>query len=166
MTKKGEQCPVAETLLYVYSIPSKHSTAMAYTDICVIILFNEVLVSTVIPETFTLEDLCRQILEENRGRRGIPSGATGSLIYQCQYFKLDPPVHIGDKEDEDIIAECQDVTRLDIPRMTEMGDVVAGAPRRYQRLSDISLAGEGSPRQAEQGPYPIVQMSPNRSCAL
>lgn len=92
------------------------------------------LVSTVIPETFTLEDLCRQILEENRGRRGIPSGATGSLIYQCQYFKLDPPVHIGDKEDENIIAECQDVTRLDIPRMTEMGDVVAGAPRRCVQL--------------------------------
>ena len=64
-------------------------------------------VSTVISDTFTLQDLCRQILNENEGLPGIPSGAMGLLINRCQCFKVDPPIQIGGREEEDLVAECQ-----------------------------------------------------------
>jgi hypothetical protein len=89
-----------------------------------------VLVSAVIPETFSLQVLCRQILKENRGHPGIPSGAMGWLIAHCQCFKLDPPVLIRGRDDEDVVAECQDrvARQRDIPKSTMIGDVVQGAP--------------------------------------
>jgi len=68
-----------------------------------------VFVSTVISDTFTLQDLCRQILKEHKDRPSIPSGASmGLLIDRCQCFKVNPPVEIGSRQEADIIAECQD----------------------------------------------------------
>ena len=99
-------------------------------------------VSTAIPETYTLQDLCRQILKEKRGHHGIPSGAMGWLIDHCQYFKLDPPVQIEGKEEEDIIAQCQDVARQSNVRMwMDVGDVVQGVPINCVHLF-INLVGE------------------------
>jgi len=113
------------------------------TNVSVKVVINEELVSTVIAETFTLQDLCRQILNETEHRPSIPSGALGPLIDRCQCFKVHPPVLIRGRANEDVVAECQDrvAGQREVAKSTEIGDVVQGAPRRCVPLV-INLTGE------------------------
>ena len=72
--------------------------------------------------------------ERKSGSSRHPFRCNGFVDISLSIFQTGSISSYWSKEEEDIIAECQDVARLNIPRITEIGDMVAGAPRRCVQL--------------------------------